>query len=236
MEVNIREELVLLVDLQNIDDQLNDLTLDRGDLPYEVERLKGELGALGKSLEDHRKELEEARHEMIHLRGIIDEANSKLKKYQQQLYAVKTTREYDAITLETDAVKTIISEGEERVLQLLSRESTLISEIAEKETELAELTATFETKNEELRTKLGETEHEELELRHDRETIVMRIKKPIYAHYERIRLAKDGRGVARIMGGACGGCFAMVPPQRQVEIRNATDVVLCETCGRILVE
>jgi predicted nucleic acid-binding Zn-ribbon protein len=64
----------------------------------------------------------------------------------------------------------------------------------------------------------------------------MRLKKPIYAHYERIRQAKDGRGIARLVGSACGGCFAVVPPQRHLDIRDATDVVLCETCGRILIE
>ncbi len=236
MEVNIREELMLLVDLQDIDDQLSELALDRGDLPIEVERLKGDIDKLNKSLDDLRTELEEVRHEVAHLRGVIEEARSKLEKYKQQLYAVKTTREYDAITTETDAVKKIISEGEERILELLIRENAVTSEIGAKETEFTDINEIFEAKNAELKAKLGETEQEELELRHARETTVMRIKKPIYAHYERIRLAKDGRGVARVMGGACGGCYAMVPPQRQVEIRNASDIVLCETCGRILIE
>ena len=236
MEVNIREELVLLVDLQDIDDQLRDLALDRGDLPMEVERLKGEIDQLNRFLEERRAELEEGKHGVARLRGITEEARTKLQKYQQQLYSVKTTREYDAITAQTETAKGIISEGEEKTLELLAREEALVSEISAKETQLTEIAATHEEKSSELRTKLGETETEELELRHTRETIVMRLKKPIYAHYERIRLAKDGRGVARVLGGACGGCFAMVPPQRQVEIRNATDIVLCETCGRILVE
>jgi predicted nucleic acid-binding Zn-ribbon protein len=236
MEVNIREELMLLVDLQDIDDQLRDLALDRGDLPIEVERLKGEMDELNKLLEERRAELEETRREVAHIRGTTEEARAKLQKYQQQLYSVKTTREYDAITAQTETAKTIITEGEERTLDLLAREEALVSEIAAKEAQLAEIGAAHEEKSAELRAKLGETEAEELELRHRRETTVMRLKKPIYAHYERIRRAKDGRGVARVLGGACGGCFAMVPPQRQVEIRNATDIVLCETCGRILIE
>ena len=236
MEVNIREELMLLVDLQDIDEQLSDLALDRGDLPIDVERLKGEIDKLNKSLDDLRTELEEVRNEVVHLRGVTEEAGSKLEKYKQQLYSVKTTREYDAITTETDTVKTTVTEGEERILELLARENAITSEIGAKETEFTEISETFEAKSAELKAKLGETEQEELELRHSRETTVMRIKKPIYAHYERIRVAKDGRGIAHLMGGACGGCFAMVPPQRQVEIRKASDIVLCETCGRILVE
>lgn len=236
MQVNIREELALLVDLQDIDDQLRDLALDRGDLPIEVERLKGGMDELNSFLKERREELDETRHEVARLRGITEDARSKLAKYQQQLYSVKTTREYDAITAQTDTAKGVISEGEEKILELLSREDALVSEINAKETQSAEIAASYETKSAELRAKLEETETEELELRHRRETIVMRLKKPIYAHYERIRQAKDGRGVARLSGGACGGCFAMVPPQRQVEIRNATDIVLCETCGRIVIE
>jgi uncharacterized protein len=74
-----------------------------------------------------------------------------------------------------------------------------------------------------------------LQLKHQRETLVMRIKKPLYAHYERIRIAKDGRGLAHIINGACGGCFALIPPQTQAEIRKLNDITLCETCGRIIV-
>ncbi|MBU1707519.1 hypothetical protein KKB28_06355, partial [bacterium] len=170
MEVNIREELMLLVDLQDIDDQLSELALDRGDLPIEVERLKGDIDKLNKSLDDLRTELEEVRHEVAHLRGIIEEARSKLEKYKQQLYAVKTTREYDAITTETDAVKKIVSEGEDRILELLTRENAVTSEIGAKETEFTEINEIFEAKNAELKAKLGETEQEELELRHARET------------------------------------------------------------------
>ena len=90
-------------------------------------------------------------------------------------------------------------------------------------------------KADELREKLAETEVEERAFLHRRENVVVRLMKPLYAHYERIRKAKDGRGVARIMDGACGGCFAVIPPQTQVNIRKQVDIVLCETCGRIIV-
>ncbi|MFH1010574.1 MAG: C4-type zinc ribbon domain-containing protein [bacterium] len=236
MEVNIREELMLLVDLQDIDDQLRDLELDRGDLPMEVERLQGETTQLGRLLEEQRTELNEIKHEIAHVRGATDEARTKLKKYEQQLYSVKTTREYDAITVQIETAKNSATDGEEKVLRLLSRENSLTSDIAAKEAEVIEIAEAYEAKSAELRAKLEETEAEELELRHRRETIVMRLKKPIYAHYERIRLAKDGRGIARLVGSACGGCFAVVPPQRHLDIRDATDIVLCETCGRILTE
>ena len=90
-------------------------------------------------------------------------------------------------------------------------------------------------KSPDLKEKLAETEAEERELLHRRENVVVRMMKPLYAHYERIRKAKDGRGVAHIMDGACGGCFAVIPQQTQVNIRKQIDIVLCETCGRIIV-
>lgn len=236
MEVNIREELMLLVDLQDVDDQLKDLALDRGDLPMEVERLRAEVNEMTRLLDERRGELNEIGHEIAHVRGSTDEARTKLAKYEQQLYLVKTTREYDAITVQIETAKSAVTDGEEKVLRMLARENALQSEISAKETALIELSADYEAKSAELRAKLGETETEELELQHRRETTVMRLKKPIYAHYERIRQAKDGRGIARLVGSACGGCFAVVPPQRHLDIRDATDVVLCETCGRILIE
>jgi len=167
--------------------------------------------------------------------GVVEMAKARLVKYQNQLYSVTTNREYDAITQQTDACKAEITEGENRTLELMTSEANLTSLVDEKNKALEKYKTELETKGAELLQKLKETEDEELELRHEREKIVVRIKKPIYAHYERIRLAKDGTGVAQVMSGACSGCSIMIPPQRVVEIRNMEDFILCENCGRILV-
>ena len=235
MEVNLQEELGLLMELQDIDDELRDLELERGDLPQEVERLKTQTEELEKFIEENEAKRTEFQSEIRAVQGNVEMSKSRLVKYQNQLYSVTTNREYDAITQQSDACKQEITEGENRILDLMTSESNLTKLLEEKSEALEKFKAELEEKGAELRTKLQETEDEELELRHEREKIVMRIKKPIYAHYERIRLAKDGKGVARVLNGACSGCAIMIPPQRIVEVRNMDDFILCENCGRILV-
>ena len=235
MEVNLQEELGLLVELQNIDDQLRDLELERGDLPQEVDRLKKLTSELEAFLVEKQAEKAKLASEVRAISGVVEMAKARLVKYQNQLYSVTTNREYDAITQQTDACKAEITEGENRTLELMTSEANLTSLVDEKNKALEKYKTELETKGAELLQKLKETEDEELELRHEREKIVVRIKKPIYAHYERIRLAKDGTGVAQVMSGACSGCSIMIPPQRVVEIRNMEDFILCENCGRILV-
>jgi predicted nucleic acid-binding Zn-ribbon protein len=235
MEVNLQEELSLLVELQNIDDQLRDLELERGDLPQEVDRLKKLTSELEEFLLEKQAEKAKLQSEVRAIQGVVEMAKARLVKYQNQLYSVTTNREYDAITQQTDACKAEITEGENRILELMTNEANLTNLIDEKSKALEKCKAELEAKGAELLQKLKETEDEELELRHEREKIVVRIKKPIYAHYERIRLAKDGTGVAQVINGACSGCSIMIPPQRIVEIRNMEDFILCENCGRILV-
>ena len=235
MEVNLQEELSLLVQLQNVDDQLQDLELERGDLPQEVERLRRQFSELETFLEEKHSEQTQIETEIRAIQGTVEMAKSRLVKYQNQLYSVTTNREYDAITQQSDSCKAEITEGENRILELMTSGDHVSNLTEEKTQTMEKIAKELKEKGAELELKLKDTEDEELELRHDREKLVVRIKKPIYAHYERIRLAKDGKGVARIIGTACEGCSIMIPPQRVVEVRNMEDFILCENCGRILV-
>jgi len=235
MEVNLQEELGLLVELQDIDDQLHDLELERGDLPQEVERLKNHVAELNAFLSQKQAEKAQIQSEIRVVQGDLETLKTRLLKYQNQLYSVTTNREYDAITQQTDGCKVEITSGENRILELMTTGDHLANLLEEKSEEQEKFQAELADKSAELEQKMKETEDEELDLQHQREKIVMRIKKPIYVHYERIRLAKDGKGVSRIIGSACEGCSIMIPPQRIVEVRNMEDFILCENCGRILV-
>jgi predicted nucleic acid-binding Zn-ribbon protein len=235
MEVNLQEELSLLIELQDIDDQLQDLELERGDLPQEVSRLTGQVKELEEFLTEKEADKGRIQSEIRTVQNNVELSKARLLKYQNQLYSVTTNREYDAITQQTDACKAEITEGENRILELMTSADHISNLLEEKSQALEKFKTDLADKSAELEQKMRETEDEELELRHEREKIVVRIKKPIYAHYERIRLAKDGKGVARIIGGACAGCSIMVPPQKIVEVRNMEDFILCENCGRILV-
>ena len=235
LENKVREAVKLLTELQEIDDELKDIAMERGDLPEEVERLEARIREDEQYLLNRKAELDEAA-KAITDRGLeLAEAQEKQKKMQQQLYSVKNTREYDAVTAELNFVKDEITKCESAITANTGRKAELERQIEARQASLEGVRGEQKVKNADLQEKLAETAEEERQLMHRRETVVVRIMKPLYAHYERIRKAKDGRGVARIVDGACGGCFAVIPPQTQVNIRKMTDIVLCETCGRIIV-
>jgi hypothetical protein len=235
LESKVREAINYLTELQEIDDELKDIALERGDLPEEVEKLGAKIREYEAFLLERTAQIEETDQSLGVNQQALEAAKDKQTKLQQQLYAVKTTREYDAITAEFNFVKEEITRCEADIASATHRRADLVKLIEERKVELEKVRAEEKVKSAELKEKLAETEAEERQLMHRRENVVVRIQKPLYNHYERIRIAKDGRGVARILDGACGGCFAVIPPQIQVNIRKVTDIVLCETCGRILV-
>ena len=235
MESKVREAVQLLAELQEIDDGLREIASERGDLPEEVERLEGQISAMETDVVQRKAELERTTAALVERTEQLGGAKERQVKFQQQLYSVKTTREYDAITAEFNFVKEEITRCEQDIARDTQRKSELTRQIEDRSTGLEKVRVETKAKADELREKLAETEVEERGFLHHRENVVVRLMKPLYAHYERIRKAKDGRGVARITDGACGGCFAVIPPQTQVNIRKQVDIVLCETCGRIIV-
>ncbi len=234
-EAKARETIKNLAELQELDDELTEIALERGSLPEDLEKLGVKIAEFETFISEKRTELEEAARITGEHSTLLEESKAKLEKYSQQLYAVKTTREYDALTTEIEGSKTQISEYEISIANNTSRTVELTTLLEERETELEALREEEKAKSAELKEKLAATEGEENDLKQQREGIVPLIIPNIYAHYERVRDAKGGRGVVRLNGGACGGCFALIPPQQQVEIRKLKDIHACEACGRFLV-
>jgi uncharacterized protein len=235
LENKVREAVKLLTELQAIDDELKDIAMERGDLPEEVERLTARISEHEAFIQSRKAELEDSGKEITDSGAVLAEALEKQQKLQQQLYSVKNTREYDAVTAELTFVKDEITKSESGITSHTNRKAELARLIEDRTVQLEAVRSEVSVKSADLKEKLAETAEEERLLTERRDGVVAKIMKPLYAHYERIRKAKDGRGVARIMDGACGGCFAVIPPQTQANIRKLSDIVLCETCGRIIV-
>ncbi len=233
----MREQLELLIQLQDIDNQLLELRQERGNLPETVERLRAEIEETTQILDTRREEQLGAGKERRRIENEVELAKVSLKKYQDQLFKVTTNREYDAISSEIETARTTVQSGETRIIELLGREEELTGQITQLETHLDKIKGDFEVRDAELQEKIAETSDLETGLTIHRGKIVEQLARPIYAHYERIHIAKeDGMGVARVYTGACGGCFAAIPPQKLMEIAAMEDFILCETCGRILVD
>lgn len=233
----MRQQLQYLIRLQDIDNQLMELQQERGNLPETVERLRAEIEESTHLLDLKREEQLNAGKERRRIENEVELAKVSLKKYQDQLFRVTTNREYDAITTEIESAKEVINNGESRIIELLGQEEELTETIGELEKRLEEIQSDYEVKDAELQEKIAETSDLEAGLNASRVKVVEQLAKPIYAHYERIHIAKeDGMGVARVYNGACGGCFAAIPPQKLMEIGAMEDFILCETCGRILTD
>ena len=232
--VNVRQELEMVARLQHVDSQLRDLELEKGDLPNLVSKLKDEIERRDADKQQLEERLAEVAKQKRSNDGQTQLLRMKQEKFKEQLYTVTTNREYDAITQEIDAVRGQIESLESSQLALLHEEEALTKQVLEINERAKEVRNELGERSSELGSKQEETESEELQLVHEREKLAVRIKKPLVAHYERIRAAREGIGAAHLYAGACGACFAVVPPQRQAEIRKMEDVILCESCGVIL--
>jgi predicted nucleic acid-binding Zn-ribbon protein len=231
----VLEELTFLTRLQQIDNHLMELEAERGDLPEQLGNLRKEITRFTTSIKDAEKGLSETAILKRQQELNIESAKDRLKKSQGVLFSVKTTREYDAISSEIEQAKHQIADGEKQILELIAREEDLNSLMSQHKDKMSVFQSEFEDKQSEMQERLDVSKDEELRLQHEREKIVVRLKKPVYAHYERIRKIRDGVGVASLSDGACSYCFSMIPPQRQAEVKRMDDLILCEVCGCILV-
>ncbi|MCC6476633.1 hypothetical protein IT157_06200 [bacterium] len=230
----IRAALHALTEVQEIDEELAEIAQEREHLPELVEQLSAriqEFEAFIAEKEQERKDAERTSGESGHH---LETAHEKLVKYQQQLYSVTTTREYDAVTHEQEHAKREISDLELLIATNDERAIEIAKLIEDRSAELVKLREEKAAREEEYVRKLKETEGEERDLMERRSKATVGLNARLLAHYERIRDAKDGRGIVTMVGGACGGCYANIPPQTQVVIRQAKDIFACEACGRFV--
>lgn len=227
--------LKTLYELQLIDDQLDELEELRGDLPAAVNELKGRIQGLKDQKEQKQAEQQTSIDKRMSNEEEIEHLKANQKKFKAQLYQVRNNKEYDALTKEIDHI-------DEEVTKL-EAQSTALEELIQKlKVEIEEINPQLETLEEELKGKEADlkeivkaNEKEEAKLATKRQAVETETKKPDYAAYMRIRKAKGGQAVATIRRSACTGCHNVVPPQRQLEIRQNRRLYNCEYCGRILI-
>ena len=165
----------------------------------------------------------------------LDSLKEQLKKYESQLYQVKTNKEYDAIANETENVKKKINELETAILESTEKIENLTKSNAEIEDVIKKLSEDYDDNNVALQDRISASSEEENLLKHERDIVEKKLSTQQIKAYQRIRSAKKGMAVAYCNGGVCSGCFSFIPPQKVVEIRSMKRLFHCESCGRILV-
>ncbi|MGE5679774.1 MAG: zinc ribbon domain-containing protein [Bacillota bacterium] len=227
--------LKTLYELQLIDDQLDELEQLRGDLPAAVNELRNRIDSLTDQINDKKKEQENSTTTRMHNEEEVERLKSNQKKFKAQLYQVRNNKEYDALTKEIDHSDEDITRLEAQSQALEEIIQKLKIEIDEIHPQIDTLKSELEVKEAELKEIIKANEKEEVKLQAKRQQVEAAVKKPDYASYMRIRKAKGGQAVATIRRSACSGCHNVVPPQRQLEIRQNKRLYNCEYCGRILV-
>jgi len=237
MEQTVEQKLKALYELQTIHTKIDKIRQVRGELPMEVADLEDDVEGLETRIQKIKSELDDLEDDIVTRKNLIKEAQSNIKKYETQLNEVKNNREYEAISKEIEIQGLDIQVSEKKIKEY-GYEITTKTGIYEKA--LADLEgrrADLDAKKAELGTITSETEKEENELNSEADKASKNIEERLLIAYNRLRgNAKNGLAVVTIQRDSCSGCFNQIPPQRQSDIRQRKKIIVCEHCGRILVD
>lgn len=228
-------DLFKLVKLQEIDKRLMELELFKGDIPEQVLELKRKLSNVRDELTKIKQDLAETKKQNRMVEMDIKSLTGKLNKYQEQIYSVKTNKEYDAITSEIENLEKQLEETELKGVETLEKEERLTAEVTLLDEQLTEIEQDLGKKEFELQEKLNQTESEQKVLLSKRDDIIPTIDQRLLSTYDRIRRGRNGIALAEIENYNCCGCYATIPAQTVVEVRKMDRIISCEVCGRILV-
>ena len=236
-DISIEKKLVALFSLQQIDSQVDRIRIIRGELPLEVEDLEDEIAGLETRVDNHIQEVESIEKQMHDRQISIKDCQTLIKRYEEQQNNVRNNREYDALTKEIEFQTLEIQLAEKRIREFTAQLTQRREEIEEAQRVLQERRNDLEIKRNELTDIVAETELEEKSLMQKSDEQQHFIEERLLTAYKRIRKnARNGLAVVTVERDACGGCFSSIPPQRQLDIRLHKKIIVCEYCGRILVD
>ena len=237
MEQTVEQKLKALYELQNIHTKIDKIRQVRGELPMEVADLEDEVAGLETRIQKIKAELDDTEDAIVNRKNMIKEAQALIKKYEKQLEDVKNNREYDALTKEVEIQNLDIQVSEKKIkehgFEIASKTEIYDQALANIDSRKVDL----EIKKGELATITAETEKEEQALTKKADKAETQIEERLLTAYNRLRKnAVNGLAVVTIDRDSCSGCFNQIPPQRQLDIRQRKKVIVCEHCGRILVD
>lgn len=237
IEKSIEEKLRDLYGLQQIDSQIDEIQILKGELPIEVSDLEDEMIGLETRVNRLESQLQDLRQDIVRHQNNINEAEALIIRYEQQMDNVKNNREFDALTKEIELQRLEIQLSQKKINQAnkdtLAKDETLVAAKERMHSKAAEL----EAKKVELQQIIEKTEKEETDLTKKSDKARKVIEDRLLRAYDKTRKSyRNGLAVVTISRNACGGCFNTIPPQLQLEIAQRKKIIACEHCGRILVD
>lgn len=236
-ELSVEERLKALYRLQTLLSEIDRIKILRGELPNEVKDLEDEIVRYQTRCQRHREEIADLKKYIQEKNGQIEDHKAKVARYDEQIKNVRNNREYSFLEKEKEFETLEIELAEKNIREAQDRQHAKMDEIKADESELADNKHILDEKKKELEEIVSETRQEEEKIRGQAKEIEPLIDAYTLAAFKRIRKnARNGLGIVTVERNACGGCFNRIPPQRQLEIKMHKKIIVCEYCGRIMVD
>ena len=236
-DLSVEERLKTLFQLQQALSAIDEKKALRGELPLEVEDLEAEIEGLNTRVERIQNEVEEFERAISVKKGEIIDAQNNVERYKKQLDEVRNNREYDTLSKEIEYQSLEIELCNKKINEAQHRIAEKQEELQNNQAVLTEKQADLDMKKNELDEIMDETRAEEEKLKEKAHELESKIEPRLLTSFKRIRKsARNGLGIVYVQRDACGGCFNKIPPQRQLDIKMHKKVIVCEYCGRILID
>ena len=231
----MNQELTTLIDLQGFDSRIASLETEAARLPKQIEAIQASLAEAKKTVDAFKTKIDQTRKDLRGKEKDLEVHAAKRAKEEARLYEVKTNKEYSAVLLEIEEVKQIKAKTEEEILGFMEMQERLAVDIKEAEARLKTREEQARLDESVVRAKLAKVEQELGGVRAERTTRARALPAALLASYDRIMKARGGTAVAAVGAASiCGGCRMSIRPQALMELRVATGLMTCESCGRFL--
>ena len=236
-DMSVEQKLKNLYQLQTMLSEIDRIKILRGELPLEVQDLEDEIEGLTHRIGKYNEDIESMREDIAAKKAKINEAQAAVERYRMQLNDVKNNREYDMLSKEIEFQSLEVELQNKKINETQRTIDTRRADIENAKRQLEDRRADLDMKKSELDEIVSETKAEEEKLREKARNLEQRIEPRLLSAFKRIRKnSRNGLGIVYVQRDACGGCFNKIPPQRQLDIRMRKKIIVCEYCGRIMID
>ena len=236
-DLSVEEKLKTLYQLQTTLSAIDEKRALRGELPLEVQDLEDEVAGLNTRIEKIQNEIEDFQQAVAQKKAEISEAQASVERYKEQLNDVKNNREYDTLTKEIEFQSLEIELCNKKIREAGTKIEERKHDLKHAEELIDDRKQALEEKKNELHEIIDETRAEEEILKEKAKELEVKIEPRLLTSFKRIRKnARNGLGIVYVQRDACGGCFNKIPPQRQLDIKMHKKIIVCEYCGRIMID
>ena len=236
-DLSVEEKLKALYQLQTTLSSIDEKRAIRGELPLEVDELEDEIIGLNTRVERIEAEIQEFQDAIAQRKQEIAVAEQSIERYKHQLDEVRNNREYDTLSKEIEFQELEVQLCNKRIREAMVKIDEKKQDLEKNKEIIKDRNITLEEKKGELDEIIAETRTEEERLKQKAKELEVKIEPRLLTSFKRIRKnARNGLGVVYVQRDACGGCFNKIPPQRQLDIKMHKKIIVCEYCGRIMID